>query len=403
MTMETRNPYVPIHRLPTELLVLIFHHVAGDQSYPSSKILHPLLGVCKRWNTVINQTPQLWTTITSWEPQRLCLETLEKSLSLPLNLELIQDPIIHDNEPALISFMDAAVKHIDRWSWIRIRAVWEEVIQAFTDLGPPRSLEELDVRFVRRGDPGRTVYHRWFGGGELPQLRRLSLDGLAIPWNSPLLSNLTTLSITCDYSTGPSAHEAASILMACPNIITARLRFRHADSSSAHLSDLSPIHLHHLQSLDLKLAPAAIRYVLSRIRIPACRHFAISNLIRLDAVDPITIFSPETEHLAPVISSLLATSCSKLEINMGWHLYDFGFVVGHVIRIECQPEDPMLASLSWLVDNVVIPNGREVEVAVENVHLPRYPAAADILARLPQGTTAVTREREINHWELVMP
>lgn len=370
----------PIHRLPNELLVEIFHHTV-NRGEPSSKTFQPYLKVCKRWRTVIDQTPHLWTMVCSWEPRHLYLRTMERAGALPLHLQIAQPGWGYDNDPLFPPFVEMAGEQIHCWGSISVSAESEKVVAIFTRSHQPSNLERLDIRFSAYY--GRQFTFYLFEGTDVPQLRRLTLTGLSVPWDSHLLRGLTTLSISCDTNpgSGPSAQEAADIFESCPNLATVQLQFRAIDyASPVHGLDLSPIYLTLLTSLDLKLSHIVIQYVLSRIRVPACCHLVLST------TGSHPILSSNTSHIAPTLSSILFLSASNLRIKVDRRLYTFTLTAGDVLDIECRYEDPKLASLFWVVDNIEIPHGTEVEVAVGDRAVQEV---VSLMARLPQGTKVV--------------
>ncbi|TCD64431.1 hypothetical protein EIP91_004112 [Steccherinum ochraceum] len=96
------NDPTPINSIPTELLVQIFRHFVRAVSAQMDSDESPqwiLSSVCRTWNEVVGDAPELWSKIhtTSYpspEQYRYLCQLLERSKDAPLEVS-VDDSLVH--------------------------------------------------------------------------------------------------------------------------------------------------------------------------------------------------------------------------------------------------------------------------------------------------------------------
>ncbi|CAE6390380.1 unnamed protein product [Rhizoctonia solani] len=245
MQQRIHNDRQSVNKLPTELLSRIF--VIGEISERSIRprtrfyigFQEIITSVCYRWREVAIGCSALWTYIHITRPRLYRLASLYLQRAGPRNLLDIDLELRTrfwtvlgidsddwetqlDKVPRLLRFLTDRGATVDRWRSLNVCAKQPEVLYAiigFVNARPARSLEYFSCRWKYwRQDPeddeeGRSLgYPHLFGDSYsfspsmMPKLRSMRLD--ALPWgyvfrrspDSPLLSNLTNLTLSSAYS-----------------------------------------------------------------------------------------------------------------------------------------------------------------------------------------------------------
>lgn len=204
--------------------------------------------------------------------------------------------------PVNVAFLEAC-NHIHRWRsvWLSLRH-WKGQLGDCLS-GPAPFLETVYTKgqLWRRDDTLVNLF-----GGQAPRLRELGLDALAIPWNTPMLSDLTCLKLEFLRSHTPTLAELMAVLQASPSLSTLKLHFMRFQPPA--LEPAPSIDLHHLQRLTLIEVDAPILgYLLSHIQCPPCQYLEVDCGLSND--DDLAHF----EHLHPFIPSVQG----EIALNVG--------------------------------------------------------------------------------------
>ncbi|KAK7006352.1 hypothetical protein R3P38DRAFT_3037957 [Favolaschia claudopus] len=252
-----RSVLSPIHRLPNELLELIFGWCFPSQAYKISSTVTPekeverlsrfylleLSRVCSRWSHIAMQTPQLWSDIVVdtrlWDrcpvPVGTLLDFLESSLDRgrehPLSLEVCTVSQHHSSVFNLIS------RHAPRW---KAASIWgtdeDNVLRAC--IGNFGRLEKLTLAGSWKDvETFQTA----------PRLRELIFSGSAnqlpkIPWTQ--IQRCGYL----DYSSNSSLASRLSLLSLLTNAANVKFALYLQTSTIDEALDLNiTTHIRHIQ------------------------------------------------------------------------------------------------------------------------------------------------------------
>ncbi|KAG8983656.1 hypothetical protein FRB93_007096 [Tulasnella sp. JGI-2019a] len=208
--------------------------------------------------------------------------------------------------------------------------------------------------------------------GSSGRLRHLALLNVRFPWDSHLLSRLTTLHISNSYTNDPSAQQVVQILQSCPNLAGFEL-FLPPDLHVGPIPlEASTVELSRLKRLCLRVHPLITEHLLRRMRIPSCKSFDVNHA---EATGP--TFSAEMNHLKLILSFILLAA-SRVSIDIRSTVLEYeaipkinedddgkeeeNEVAGLVQRIRIRaPGDRFtdgfaLETLSWLLDNIHTPS-----------------------------------------------
>ncbi|KAL0571362.1 hypothetical protein V5O48_010600 [Marasmius crinis-equi] len=192
------NRFGPTHRLPNEILALIFGYCVMEGRTPDTHTKPKWLGftaVCRYWRVVALNTPALWTT-PHFHNGGLALAMVERSYPLPMAIDA----------------------HISLWTTRGVRVALQKIFQqAFrishlrlsirsgtnlNNLLPEHSLQEpapllrvMELHITPRDGVHSHSFKipKDMWGRTAPNLKHLSLRGCYIDNSSPLLRNLTYL------------------------------------------------------------------------------------------------------------------------------------------------------------------------------------------------------------------
>lgn len=81
-----RNTFLPVNRLPPEVISHIVRCVLGDHTIDTTSVV-PLTHVCQYWRNSVVSTPDNWTPISS-EREDLAALSLERAKAAPLTVHL---------------------------------------------------------------------------------------------------------------------------------------------------------------------------------------------------------------------------------------------------------------------------------------------------------------------------
>ncbi|KAL1745701.1 hypothetical protein HDZ31DRAFT_81783 [Schizophyllum fasciatum] len=188
----------PLHRLPNEILTLIFRFCVASQSGMPNQFFHDtskapwvITHICHRWRAAAHRTPSLWTTIrlsvdALEEPMRsrpevteLLSSYLERSHPLPISITIMSE----DGFPAHI--LGPIVATCERWHDLFIFIHPDDLPRIAVIRGRLPALQALQIIPTRLGQTNAppTMFE------VAPRLDTLTLGGhalelgFALPWS----------------------------------------------------------------------------------------------------------------------------------------------------------------------------------------------------------------------------
>lgn len=176
---RSQNRSHKLHQLPVELFQCIAEYVI-DGTHPP-RTLHNLASVSCIWSQVIISSPGLWRTILDSYASYEIAQSLRLSKNMPLNIRACHSGRMED--------ADAFFARIAASAWR-----WESVTSTRLT---PKLKETLGSPNC---NPKRIEIGRYSSGSIMLQgnvsLSHMSLWGTHVNWNSPRLSNLSSLRLT---------------------------------------------------------------------------------------------------------------------------------------------------------------------------------------------------------------
>ncbi|KDQ19187.1 hypothetical protein BOTBODRAFT_486156 [Botryobasidium botryosum FD-172 SS1] len=309
-----RNQLTSLCRhLPNEILSSIFELVEelpypkfGGHGMPTPPI--PLLHVSSAWRETALATPRLWIHINVASMPTAMVESLlrwSKHASLDIKCDIYpSDPPRGFRNLALIA------PHSDRWGSLRAHGIKE--VLALLQSHAPR-LEALRVATV--GQDEQITLGTIFPGAI--SLRKLTLDGVHIPFNSPVYSRLKEL-ILVRISTQSTVGDLIQAMEASPELHALHLDNVEFLPEQSHHTLTKPIKLPYLCELTVLsryLDTRSIYRILSSIR-DTPPSLMINMWIELEIVSPLSqgfgdIF-PQSEGVEYSIQSLVRAESLRI-------------------------------------------------------------------------------------------
>ncbi|KAG8861490.1 hypothetical protein FRB96_002939 [Tulasnella sp. 330] len=300
---RARNLSQIIHRLPTELLILIFRevvHVAENELFTRKKSdglmkLRCIAGVSSRWKGIVKGSPGLWKVVDGRDAPRSWSRVLSLSKGAPIMVSL--PPAPHFD----VKFWEAISEAVVRWQSARL---W---LTSDTDLSPlgmydAPVLTRIDL--ARSGDNSKAVD---LFRGVAPRLQDLKLTKTSLlNWDSPFLSSarLRALSLNRIDSSGPSVQQIAHTLCSCNALEELSLwmiSYKH-EAAASPPTQARVISLPNLR--DLTVYPVTSEFVnriLQLLNTPNCSKITLGSTIDV----PIT---PCAEYISPLLKAALAAA-----------------------------------------------------------------------------------------------
>ncbi|KIO16056.1 hypothetical protein M407DRAFT_48920, partial [Tulasnella calospora MUT 4182] len=90
-----RNSLVPIHRLPTELLIDIFY-ASLETNSNRFRGLKTIASVAWLWHNIVKWVPELWAVLESRTPAEHLPIFLRRAGNFPLRIKMHPDPPVRD-------------------------------------------------------------------------------------------------------------------------------------------------------------------------------------------------------------------------------------------------------------------------------------------------------------------
>lgn len=234
-------------------------------------ILSPLTMVSKDWRLLIEQTPSLWTYLSSDDPVPVTTKALLLSKTAPLRITCIgmtsEGP---RSDTSIRLFIELVKPHVERWR----TAVFREVP---VDSLPYDCLEKgapvLESLVLNMGY--RSSAQKPFGGGPLPRLGYLYCTGDLLQLSGGLLSGLSSLSIEHKIERSIKLLDLAQILTNNPRLTMLRIKLRlsRLTAGDTFHGQLPIVDLPYLKTLDLALPGSLGDFLVRHIHAPACSKF----------------------------------------------------------------------------------------------------------------------------------
>lgn len=253
-TQYVRNGLVPIHTLPTEILIKIFDKLLEsydlDQYYKRGVAKISL--VCSRWNTVAQGTPQFWSEISSGHSVTTIERALKKSGDCSLKVHAVASYAWSNTGQRILELI---TPHASRWlSADLCLTSTTTFLESLTSFPAPR-LVSLRLSAPRNSSLS-TLRPISLFQGNAPQLKNASFRAIPIPWDSPILSGLESLELReLDISNSPTSVQILRILESCPALETLVLQ-KNITTDWEIPEDMDCVHLPRLMTLKLEMSAA---------------------------------------------------------------------------------------------------------------------------------------------------
>lgn len=338
----------PINRLPNELLQKVFSLTLQGRSKDYHQVLHSLACVSPRWASLVHQCPRLWTYIHSSHSPHDYLKALTKSKSSLLDI-IFDSANISEGAATDGHFLQNAFAHVARWQSAHLRSdlssLGSSVARLFLSDAP--FLQDLHMEHVSGHRSQRFVTAL---GGIGDRLRRLTLIHVSIQSGWESFSRLEVLHLHQLCHSPPSLVQLVDLLGRCPGLVVLCLSgIPFAKSQEAESPTTRAILLSSLHAIVLRLDPTITQYLLTRLRIPACRYF---HVISTDPGSETNLFSESTAHLVPAFKSIMKSSSSML-LSISPTLLKFTATQGRVnLSIQISSASPSVTTLAWVVRTV---------------------------------------------------
>ncbi|CCM04718.1 uncharacterized protein FIBRA_06906 [Fibroporia radiculosa] len=270
-----RNSLRPIHRIASDILLLIFLEIQDDDDSP----LHSTFGcnnwvrlahVCHRWRSIAFACPLLWTRISTRYPEAV-LACLSNSADAPLSLFVS----VGVSTETMAYVIGATMPHAGRIRHLYLPSTFEntDLRQTLAPIlqSPMPTLETLHVYKVAM-DSDCFPLPRLFAG-QATQLTTLKLCYTFPESDSVSFANVRRLLIR-GKKRKPITIELPrlfEILEACPNLEELRTVKASFTESEDDERPLRRLRLEHLRVLDLtRCSPHVVADIFRHLIIPEC-------------------------------------------------------------------------------------------------------------------------------------
>lgn len=189
---QTLNPSHPIHRLPVELLVLMFQlgTWADPATFPTI-----ISQVSQAWRTLALSTSSLWTYINlsgsdPYAKARLWISRALSSSSLStLHISLDMSEGFDSSPEEMQEAMTVLLPYIERWGSFSVHADPDSLQVCLEILSSlPETLRAKRLKHLRIESTEFDAEEQWDNlfNNDLPALESIRLAGVSLPWNGPL-------------------------------------------------------------------------------------------------------------------------------------------------------------------------------------------------------------------------
>ncbi|KAG8957972.1 hypothetical protein FRC00_003245 [Tulasnella sp. 408] len=305
-----RNSLVLVSALPIELLAVVFEWAVCDEVQKRYMALQRLRLVCFAWRTAIDTTPALWSVLSSRHSARTLDIALERSSNHPLSIwHHLPSPF--KNGLDLGVFRILAPSEIQRWKFASLQFTSPEPLVTLRQPAP--LLEVLLLRIT--GHIDRTYWVEDLFYGELPRLKELRLESVAVPWDSRYFPGLQILDLSCIRQQGPTISQFLSILSQCSKLSLLMLDNvvflldDHTEQTNIKLAMPSLIQLHLAN-----LTSTSTNRILTSLGLPSLQQFKLSCSLPRD--EPSIVFNHRLHLLTPTFAPILQNANAvKIELH----------------------------------------------------------------------------------------
>ncbi|KDQ17440.1 hypothetical protein BOTBODRAFT_144253 [Botryobasidium botryosum FD-172 SS1] len=271
---QYRNLRAPIHRLPTEIISLIFRFIEPDSFrstfYIRERKSAPLniSGVSRQWRQVALSTPRIWSKI-DMRSMSLAALFIERSKHAPLDVAVDQGT----------KMMALVLPHIDRWRAFHAMVPLHQ--EAPQPLVCAPKLEALSIICGSHQHSAEVEEFIHLLAGAASQLRTLALEGIYEPLQLQphVFASLTDLRLARVSFRQDAQHCLFQILELSPCLEELTLDRIHINGGiHAHDVLASQVDLTHLKRLVLQSLPRfEIIWILTRAVLSASCRLAIRS------------------------------------------------------------------------------------------------------------------------------
>ncbi|KIO28203.1 hypothetical protein M407DRAFT_22538 [Tulasnella calospora MUT 4182] len=256
----------PIHRLPAEVLVIIFQEFEPIPGHPDGdSSLLDLLLVCQTWYDAITGSPRLWRSFGAHTPYSIARLVVDRSKTLPISVDW--RPPTEPPKGDLGKVLDLAIENSTRIKNLETDAPYAGDLHLWKLIQAPTPV--LETLQVDAPDPNPNVLHK-FVLSEGQHLKYLTLFNVTTPFNSPRLSNLVSLTLRGS-SMPQSFEDFLGILSSSQRLET--LHIEEVDYSIGEVQANVPVVLPHLRELVLyRVSSRYMATILASIYTPSCTH-----------------------------------------------------------------------------------------------------------------------------------
>ncbi|KAG6868877.1 hypothetical protein C0993_008625 [Termitomyces sp. T159_Od127] len=217
-----------INDLPPEIITNIFRLIVWPVPNPSTGILWRLrlTWTCRRWREIALGDCTLWNAIWFRDrpPFKRSWAFLERAGTSALDLRISSEDTTQISLAEMDGLLSRLLIYLSRIRiLIYIGSSWEHVALLLDKLrtaDAPVAMERLEIHRLGRIDYGTDGYIKptaLFSGKGTPRLNYLSLSGVHIDWNTPMLLNLSTIDIRkLPLELSPTIARFREILINCP-------------------------------------------------------------------------------------------------------------------------------------------------------------------------------------------
>lgn len=205
--------------LPTEVLSRAFELAAPDIEAGGniSKFRTTLMLVARSWAAVVNSTPRLWTDIDCFASHK----EIERSLDLSRGYSLVVVRSIDIG--AIHPTIRRLFGQLHRWQNCRLIFSSASAFHLLASPAPRLKALRLCLPGIEESGVWYSVEHGELLDGDAPLLTEISVGGVALPWLSPVLRDLTVLRLESIPQDQPSTEEFIALLEASPHLHTLKL------------------------------------------------------------------------------------------------------------------------------------------------------------------------------------
>jgi hypothetical protein len=303
-----RNTLIPISKLPVEVLLLIFEHIAPLPRPDFSSIDLAFSQTCRLWRTNALSNPSLWRSPVFRYP-KLAQEMLTRAADWPLNAELDLVNISFAACRTVVDMLsgqklervDAFANPAEMRDLIRLIMATSQQTLTYLRMRYSSYIHDSFLPLVRR-PPRPVLLHVATEDTFFSRLRTLHLENCMIPSTSPLFSNLTILRLEISAGTGSfvgfNVATLVFILRKSPNLEELSLAEVVIDNDSEPPPPTSRSHQHSLTSL-------------RRLKIHESRLFSLISLVEtlnFPLVSTMEIRTRHSNHFPGSVDAMEITS-----------------------------------------------------------------------------------------------